>query len=259
MIKGMIAELDIKKILEFAVVVPAHNEVENVGPLIDEIIIAFSKRRYEIILVDDGSDDGTGDILATLALRHKHLRIITHDNIRGQSTAIVSGIRAAKAEIVITMDGDGQNNPADAPGLLDRFLELGGGDHIMIAGHRVNRRDTWLKRSASKVANIVRGSLLKDSTPDTGCGLKVFSRQAFLAMPAFNHMHRFLPALMIRAGGTVLSVPINHRSRAHGVSKYGFWNRLWVGIIDLLGVMWLIRRTTNAESKKVGKIQGKKI
>ncbi|MBM08473.1 MAG: dolichol-phosphate mannosyltransferase [Magnetovibrio sp.] len=253
------AKPDIKSIPEFAIVVPVRNEVESVGPLIDEIIIAFNERRYEVIIIDDGSDDGTGDILADLEMRHQSLHIITHNCAKGQSTAIVSGIRAAKATIIITMDGDGQNDPADAPKLLNRFIELGGGDHIMIVGHRINRRDTLLKRFASKVANVVRSNLLKDATPDTGCGLKVFSRQAFIEMPAFDHMHRFLPALMIRAGGKVLSIPVNHRIRAYGVSKYGLWNRLWVGIIDLLGMMWLTRRTTNVKPQKVGSTQGKKI
>jgi len=183
--------------------------------------------------------------LAEAAVRHASLRVVRHSRACGQSTAIVSGVRAAAAPVIVTMDGDGQNDPADAPALLDAYAAAGGGDRVMIAGHRVNRRDTWFRRFSSRVANGVRGTLLGDATPDTGCGLKVFSRRAFLHMPAFNHMHRFLPALMIRAGGKVLSVPVNHRPRTRGTSKYGLWNRLWVGIVDLFGVIWLIRRAAN--------------
>ena len=235
--------------LEIAVVVPAHNEAENVGPLIDEIAAALDGRTVEIIFVNDGSNDGTDAALATAGEKHGSLRVVHHASACGQSTAIVSGVRAARAPIIVTMDGDGQNDPADAPALLQKYADEGGGDGLMIAGHRVNRRDTWFRRLSSRVANGVRSTLLGDATPDTGCGLKVFSRQAFLHMPAFNHMHRFLPALMIRAGGRVLSVPVNHRPRTRGVSKYGLWNRLWVGIIDLFGVIWLIRRAANPDIK----------
>ncbi len=230
---------------EVAVVVPARNEAGNVGPLIAEIAAALAGRAAEIIFVDDGSDDGTDRALAETGARHAELRVVRHARPRGQSTAIVSGVRAARADVIVTMDGDGQNDPADMPALLAAYADAGGGDAVMIAGHRVNRRDTWLRRLSSRVANGVRGGLLGDATPDTGCGLKVFSRRAFLHMPAFDHMHRFLPALMIRAGGRVVSVPVNHRPRTRGTSKYGVWNRLWVGIVDLFGVIWLIRRPAN--------------
>ncbi len=230
---------------EIAVVVPARNEAGNVGPLVDEIAAALAGRAVEIIFVDDGSDDGTDRALAEVARRQPALRVVRHDHACGQSTAIVSGVRAAVAAVIVTMDGDGQNDPADAPALLDAFSAGGGGDKLMITGHRVNRRDTWLRRFSSRVANGVRAALLGDATPDTGCGLKVFSRRAFLDMPAFDHMHRFLPALMNRAGGRVVSVPVNHRPRTQGISKYGVWNRLWVGIVDLFGVIWLIRRKAN--------------
>ena len=230
---------------EIAVVVPARNEAENVGPLIDEIAAALAGRAHEIIFVDDGSDDGTDRALGDAARRHPQLRVVRHARACGQSTAIVSGVRAAKAAVIVTMDGDGQNDPADAPNLIEAYGAQGGGDRLMIAGHRVDRRDTWFRRFSSRVANGVRASLLGDATPDTGCGLKVFSRRAFLEMPAFDHMHRFLPALMIRSGGRVLSVPVNHRPRTRGTSKYGLWNRLWVGIVDLFGVIWLIRRSAN--------------
>lgn len=232
---------------DVAVVVPARNEAENVGPLVAEIAQALIGRAFEIIFVDDGSDDGTADALAEAKSKHATLRVVRHRRACGQSTAIVSGVRAARAAVIVTMDGDGQNDPADAPALLDSYAEQGGGDRLMIAGHRVNRRDTWLRRTSSKIANGVRGGLLGDATPDTGCGLKVFSRQAFLCMPAFDHMHRFLPALMIRAGGIVRSVPVNHRPRTRGTSKYGVWNRLWVGIVDLFGLIWLIRRPANPD------------
>jgi len=238
---------------DIAVVVPAHNEAENVGPLADEIAAALQARAFEMIFVDDGSTDATADALSAAAADHPELRVVRHRRACGQSTAIVSGVRAARAALIVTMDGDGQNDPADAPKLLDAFNENGGGDGLMIAGHRVNRRDTWVRRMSSKIANGVRGGLLGDRTPDTGCGLKVFSRAAFLHMPAFNHMHRFLPALMIRAGGRVLSVPVNHRPRTRGVSKYGVWNRLWVGIVDLFGVIWLIRRPANPDLDESGR------
>jgi dolichol-phosphate mannosyltransferase len=241
-------EADVVRSPELAVVVPARNEADNVGPLVDEIAAAFAGRDVEIIFVDDGSDDGTDRALADAAGRHPALRTVRHAYACGQSTAIVSGVRAARAPVIVTMDGDGQNDPADAPKLFEAYGAQGGGDKLMIAGHRVNRRDTWLRRFSSKVANGVRGALLGDATPDTGCGLKVFSRRAFLEMPAFDHMHRFLPALMIRSGGQVVSVAVNHRPRTRGTSKYGVWNRLWVGIVDLFGVIWLIRRPANPAS-----------
>jgi dolichol-phosphate mannosyltransferase len=230
-----------------AVVVPVRNEAENVGPLVNEIAAALYGRSFEMLFVDDGSDDGTAEALEQARAKHPQLRSVRHQRACGQSTAIISGVRAASAAIIVTMDGDGQNDPADAPALLDTYKERGGGDHLMITGHRVNRRDTWLRRISSKIANGVRGGLLGDATPDTGCGLKVFSRRAFLEMPAFNHMHRFLPALMIRGGGSVHSVPVNHRPRMRGTSKYGVWNRLWVGIVDLFGMIWLIRRPANPD------------
>ena len=243
---------------EIAVVVPAHNEAENVGPLIDEIATALKGRSFEMVFVNDGSTDATAEALAVSGTRHPELRVVRHKRACGQSTAIVSGVRAARAGIIVTMDGDGQNDSADALALIDTYKDNGGGDFLLIAGHRVNRRDTWLKRVSSKFANGVRGGLLRDATPDTGCGLKVFSRQAFLHMPAFNHMHRFLPALMIRAGGQVQSVPVNHRPRMLGVSKYGLWNRLWVGIVDIFGVIWLIRRAANPELDESSNSEGKR-
>jgi dolichol-phosphate mannosyltransferase len=227
-----------------SVVVPVLDEAENLRPLIDEIAAALDGgSEYEIVYVDDGSGDGTPDRLAVLAAEYPRLRWVRHRTRQGQSAAILSGVKAARAPLIATLDGDGQNDPADIPKLLARFAREGAGDDgPMIAGERAKRRDSRFKRVSSRIANCVRDGLLKDHTPDTGCGLKVFPRAAFLAMPNFDHMHRFLPALMIRGGGRVVSVLVGHRPRGAGVSKYGVLDRLWIGIVDLLGVMWLQRR-----------------
>ena len=226
-----------------AVVVPVKNETDNLESLISEIADCLRGREsYEIIYVDDGSDDDTPNTLTELMAVFPELRVFRHRVCCGQSAAVASGVRMATAPIIATLDGDGQNDPADIPALLERFREDPAADKILVAGHRVNRRDTWVKRYSSRFANWVRAGILKDDTPDTGCGLKVFSRAAFLGFPCFDHMHRYLPALMIRSGGKVVSHPVNHRPRQRGTSKYGVWNRLWVGIADLFGVSWLIRR-----------------
>jgi dolichol-phosphate mannosyltransferase len=231
--------------VDLSVVIPAHNEAENVGPLVREIVAALGSRTdYEIVVVDDGSTDATSERLAELGRANPCLRAVRHPASRGQSFAIATGVRAARGEWIATLDGDGQNDPADIPKLLalraaDGALAAG---PLLVAGYRKKRRDTWLKRASSRVANAVRGRLLGDRTPDTGCGLKVFRREAFVALPHFDHMHRFLPALFLRAGGRVVSVEVGHRARQRGASHYGMWNRLWVGIVDLLGVWWLIRR-----------------
>jgi dolichol-phosphate mannosyltransferase len=237
---------------DLTVVVPVHNEQENIEPLIDEIKAALAAGPpYEIIYVDDGSTDATGQRLRAMQARVPALKTVRHRHCTGQSTAIASGVKAASAPVIATLDGDGQNDPADIPNLLEIFNKSGNPDFILVAGLRAKRRDTWLKRVSSRIANRVRARLLGDDTPDTGCGLKVFSRAAFLDMPRFNHMHRFLPALMIRQGGVVTSVPVNHRPRHRGQSKYGLWDRLWVGIFDLMGVMWLQRRPGNAQIEPV--------
>ena len=227
-----------------SVVVPVLDEAENLCPRIDEIAAALDGGPdYEIVYVDDGSGDGTPDRLAALAADHPRLRWVRHRVRRGQSAAILSGVKAARAPLIATLDGDGQNDPADMPTLLARYAEEGAGDDgPMIVGERAKRRDSRLKRVSSRIANGVRAGLLRDHTPDTGCGLKVFPRAAFLAMPRFDHMHRFLPALMMRGGGRVVSVAVGHRPRGAGASKYGILDRLWIGIVDLLGVMWLRRR-----------------
>lgn len=232
-----------------SVVVPVKDEEDNVLPLIEEIAAALEGvTTYEIVYVDDGSDDATVQRLKDTKKTYPMLRIVRHDGCFGQSQAIQTGVRHAAAPLIATLDGDGQNDPADIPALLDRFETEGGSPdaRLMIAGWRAKRKDTWLKRVSSKVANAVRGGLLGDATPDTGCGLKVFPRAMFLAFPGFNHMHRFMPALTIRAGGRVVSVEVNHRARERGQSKYGLFNRLWVGIVDLFGVMWLIARQNRA-------------
>ncbi len=229
--------------MELSVVIPAHNEADNVGPLVREITGALGGADYEIVVGDDGSTDATPERLAEVARSEPRLRTVRHPASRGQSFAIVTGVRAARGRWIATLDGDGQNDPADIPKLVAaRDSAANGLGPLLVTGYRRKRRDTWLKRLSSRVANAVRGRLLGDRTPDTGCGLKLFEREAFLAMPHFDHLHRFLPALFIRAGGRVISVEVSHRPRERGRSHYGMWNRLAVGIVDLLGVWWLIRR-----------------
>jgi dolichol-phosphate mannosyltransferase len=227
-----------------SVVVPVKNEAENIEPLIREIVAAVSDLAdFEIIYVDDGSTDATPKELKRLSAELPQLKIVRHKTSCGQSTAITSGILMSRFAWIATLDGDGQNDPGDIPSLLARLRASRPEENLhMLAGWRANRRDTWLRRFSSRVANGVRSSLLKDATPDTGCGLKVFSRGTFLRLPYFDHMHRFMPALVQRQGGRVESVVVNHRPRERGTSKYGLHNRLWVGIVDLFGVMWLIRR-----------------
>jgi len=230
--------------VDLSVVVPAHNEAESLGPLVREIGAALGPgASYEIVVVDDGSTDATSARAEEIARTNPRLRVVRHPTSRGQSFAIATGVRAASGAWIATLDGDGQNDPADIPRLLAlRSAESAGAGPLLVAGYRRKRRDSWLKRVSSRVANAVRGRLLGDRTPDTGCGLKVFEREVFLALPHFDHMHRFLPALFLRAGGRVVSVEVAHRPRERGVSHYGMWNRLWAGIVDIAGVWWLIRR-----------------
>jgi dolichol-phosphate mannosyltransferase len=227
-----------------SVVVPVKNEEDNVEPLVREIAAALSDlARFEIIYVDDGSTDATQARLDALKTEFSMLRTLRHRVSCGQSRAITSGVNAARYEWIATLDGDGQNDPADIPALLATLADPARpADLELVAGWRAQRRDTFLRRLSSKVANGVRSRLLRDATPDTGCGLKLFARETFLKLPNFDHMHRFLPALVMRQGGTVISVPVHHRPRERGTSKYGVHNRLWVGIIDLFGVAWLQRR-----------------
>jgi dolichol-phosphate mannosyltransferase len=232
--------------LDLSIVVPAYNEEENVRVLAEEVLRALEGMEFEILFVDDGSRDRTVGILAEMAAVEPRLRVIRHRGNFGQSAALISGVRQARAPWIATLDGDGQNDPADIPRLFAATRDASQAP-VCICGARLKRRDTYLKRVSSRVANGVRSRLLRDGIKDTGCGLKLFQREAFLDLPRFNHMHRFLPALFLRDGGSVLSVPVNHRPRLHGTSKYGLHNRLWVGLVDLLGVLWLQRRGLQQE------------
>ena len=227
-----------------SVVVPVKNEQDNVEPLVREIAAALTdKATFEIIYINDGSTDATQARLDALKAEFPMLRVIRHRASCGQSRAVTTGVQAARHEWIATLDGDGQNDPADIPALLDTLADPAQPANLeLLAGWRSKRKDTFVRRLSSKIANGVRSRMLKDSTPDTGCGLKLFARETFLALPNFDHMHRFLPALVLRNGGAVVSVPVHHRPRERGTSKYGIHNRLWVGIVDLFGVAWLQRR-----------------
>ena len=218
------------------------NEAENVAPLIAEIAAALDGRwPYEIIYVNDGSTDATGERLASAMKSRSNLRQLRHATSAGQSAAERSGVRAARGAIVATLDGDGQNNPVFLPALIAAIEE--GGEHVgLAAGQRVGRKDTGFKKLQSRIANSVRSAILHDGTRDTGCGLKAFRREVFLALPYFDGLHRFLPALVRREGYDIAYVDVIDRPRHSGVSNYGFFDRLWIGIMDLAGVWWLIRR-----------------
>jgi len=225
-----------------SIVVPVRNEEGNLAPLIAEIAGALDGRwSYEIVYVNDGSTDSTGEKLADLKKRYAQLRQIKHAASGGQSAAVRSGVRAARGAVVATLDGDGQNNPAFLPDLI-AAVEKGNGRIGLAAGQPVGRKDTGFKKLQSRIANSVRNAILHDGTRDTGCGLKAFPREVFLAMPYFDGLHRFLPALVRREGYDIAYVEVVDRPRHSGVSNYGFLDRLWIGIMDLAGVWWLIRR-----------------
>jgi len=213
---------------QLSVVIPVCNEEPNIEPLAAELRAALAGLPHEVLYVDDGSIDGTVAAVRRARAAGSPIRLLRHARRSGQSAALCTGLCAARAPWVATLDGDGQNDPAD---IVRLFM-----------GHRTRRRDTWLRRLSSRVANGVRSRLLGDATPDTGCGLKLIHRETFAQLPRFDHMHRFLPALVQRAGARVVSVPVHHRPRERGQSKYGLFDRLWVGIIDLCGVAWLKRR-----------------
>jgi dolichol-phosphate mannosyltransferase len=228
--------------VDLAIVIPVLNEADSLAPLLEEITTALAGQTgYEIIVVDDGSTDATRDALSRCLERCPMLRVIHHQARHGQSAAIATGVEAAHTRWIVTLDGDGQNDPGDILRFY-RTLREAPVDVELVIGHRTRRRDTLLKLLSSRIANRVRAMVLGDDTPDSACGLKAFARETFMRLPRFDHMHRFLPALVRRQGGRVLSLEITQRERTGGRSKYGLHNRLWVGIVDLLGVWWLKRR-----------------
>ncbi|NPA82143.1 MAG: glycosyltransferase family 2 protein [Epsilonproteobacteria bacterium] len=231
-------------IKEISVVIPAHNEEGNIEKLVEKTEKMFKDYDIggEIIVVDDKSSDNTLQNLLKLKAKAPHLKVLSHEKNCGQSRALLTGIKNASYEIIATMDGDGQNDPFDIPKLLEA-LEKGDEDLKMVAGFRKKRKDTIFKKIASRVANKIRAFLLKDDTPDSGCGIKVFYKETFLSLPYFDHMHRFLPALFQREGAKVISVEVNHFPRVCGKSHYNNFQRGVVGVVDLLGVMWLQRRS----------------
>ncbi|MFF7709178.1 glycosyltransferase [Pseudomonas sp. NPDC007930] len=227
--------------IDVSVLIPAKNEAQNLPALLEEVRQALAGQAWEVLVVDDGSDDDSLACLSALRARLPQLRVLSHERSLGQSTSVWHAAQAARGQWLATLDGDGQNDPADIPGMLARVQADPG--LVLVAGHRVNRRDSASKRWASRFANGLRSRLLRDATPDTGCGLKLIERATFLRLPYFDHMHRFIPALVRRANGRMAVHPVNHRPRSAGVSKYGNLDRALVGILDLAGVWWLIRRT----------------
>jgi len=225
-----------------SVVVPVRNEAGNVALLTNEIAAALTGRwNFELIYVNDGSTDATESALAALKAERPWLRQIKHAASCGQSAAVRSGVAAARAPLIATLDGDGQNDPSFIPALLHAY-EQGGANVGLVAGQRIGRRSGAWKKFQSRIANAVRGAILRDGTRDSGCGLKVFRRDAFLTLPYFDALHRFLPALMRRDGYSIAYVDVIDRPRHAGKSNYGLWDRLWVGILDLAGAWWLVRR-----------------
>lgn len=237
--------------VEWSVVIPVKDEADSILPLTAEVVAALKDLpSSEIVYVDDGSRDATPQRLLEVKAAYPSVRVIRHRASCGQSQAICTGIRHARGTWIVTLDGDGQNDPADIPAVINHHREAVSRSGlapslVMVVGHRYRRKDTTLRSLSSRVANAVRAFLLKDKTPDTGCSLKLFAREMFLRFPRFDHMHRYLPALMLREGGEVASIPVNHRPRERGRSHYGVWDRLWVGFADLAGVMWLQRRVKN--------------
>ena len=224
-----------------SVVVPAKDEAGNLPGLLGEIETALAGRAFEVIVVDDGSGDASADLLRELAASKPWLKSARHASACGQSASVRTGLLRARGDIVVTIDGDGQNNPAYIPALVEA-LENASPDVGMAAGQRVGRKDTAFKRVASRIANKVRGAILRDGTRDSGCGLKAVRRDVFLRLPYFDSWHRFIPALVIREGAQIVHVDVVDRPRGHGQSKYGIWDRFWVGIWDLSGVWWLRKR-----------------
>lgn len=233
---------------KLSIVIPARNEAENIVALVNGIDAALQAHApFEIIVVDDGSTDNSVAVLMARAQTMPHLRIVRHDRSGGQSAGVHSGVLAAKAPIICTLDGDGQNPPEELPKLAAPLLNDATGRIGLVAGQRVGRQDTLSKRWASKFANGLRARMLKDNTRDTGCGLKAFRRDAFLRLPYFDHMHRYLPALFARDGWQIAHVDVSHKARGAGRSNYSNLQRALVGIVDLVGVAWLLRRRKKAK------------
>lgn len=238
--------------IRVSVVVPAKDECDSLAPLVAEIDAALAGEAHELIIVDDGSQDGTEALLGELGRRYPTLRVVRHAHCAGQSMAVLSGARCGRGAWLVVLDGDGQNDPADIPAMLAeaRRRFAGSAHRVGLIGHRVVRRDDWIKRLSSWLANRYRGALLGDGIPDAGCGLKVVRRDWYLRLPAFDHMHRFIPALLRAQGAEMAPWPVNHRPRRAGVSKYGVRNRFWPGLVDVLGVWWLLRRTRVVEAQE---------
>lgn len=230
-----------------SVVAPMFNEAGGAGALVDEIAAALEKLDHEIIVVDDCSTDETLEVLRHAKARHPQLRLLSHGENAGQSRALLTGVLAARSKIVATLDGDGQNDPADIPALYAALTAPAApAALVMVAGERRGRRDSAAKKWASRLANALRKRLLADGADDTGCGLKAFYRDAFLRLPYFDHMHRYIPALMRRDGHEIAFLPVSHRARMHGASKYTNFGRLMVGFRDIFGVAWLLGRARSA-------------
>ncbi len=233
---------------KISVVVPVYNEAENVEKLVREIDTALTGTPHEMNFVNDASTDETAEVLKSLKTEFPALRVLSHRQNAGQSRAVRTGILAATAPLIATLDGDGQNDPADIPALYKQFTRTEAPDNLgLVGGRRAKRKDSWAKRVGSRIGNGVRKKLLKDNADDTGCGLKVFSREAFLRLPYFDHVHRYIPALMLREGYVTEFCDVNHRHREFGVSKYTNFGRLMVSFSDLRGVMWLNRRARNPD------------
>ena len=246
--KSQEPDMPTKKSPEISVVVPVYNEAENVEKLVREIHAALSTRNYEMNFVNDCSSDETEKVLQGLKNEFPRLRVLSHHKNAGQSRAIRTGVLVAKAPVIATLDGDGQNDPADIPALFAQYSRKDAPENLgLVGGRRAKRQDSWAKRFGSKFGNGVRKKMLKDNADDTGCGLKVFSREAFLLLPYFDHIHRYIPALMLREGFETEFADVNHRHREFGVSKYTNFGRLMVSIADLRGVMWLNRRSRNPQ------------
>ena len=239
---------------EVTIVIPARNEAPNIETLLDEIDAALDQHcDYEVIVVDDGSTDGMDQILRKRMERAPRLRLLQHPTSAGQSAGVHSGVHAAKGQIICTLDGDGQNPPSELPALMAPLRAPGSGAIGLVAGQRVGRQDTMSKKLASKFANALRSKVLKDGTRDTGCGLKAFRREGFLGLPYFDHMHRYLPALFARDGWQIAHVDVTHRQRGGGRSNYTNLQRGLVGIVDLAGVAWLLRRRKKARPQEVSR------